>query len=374
VTRKPSPRLLVVSSVTHGHRSFAAALAGALGRRGTDFDHVPVRRTLWNRVLGYAIQPARGADLEAVRRQVALDVQLRSLARTAMSDYDVVHVVPSGFAHAFARVAPNARAALSVGMDCTAELMRDEFASNRAQEALRHHADRLTFERATHVACLSDWARQSLLEHYRRDAELTDVVAVSAPVPAERARREPRALPRIGFVGAPWTRKGGDRLVDWFRSGRLGPAELHIVCRDAPATLRNVKGVVLYEPMPRSRVLEEFLPACDLFALPTRRDQSPWVVAEAAAAGLAVVASRIGGIHELVVHNVSGYLPDRDDDDAFCKYVARLVDDATLRDAMGDAAHAHAAAHLDERRNFDILAERLVGLATGRDPGVRQDR
>ncbi len=365
MTKNRDPRILVVSSVTHGHRSFAAALAAALGRRDVRFDHVQITRTLWNRAFGYTIQPARGADLEALRRQAALDVQLRSLAHRAMSEYDLVHVVPSGFAHAFARVAPRSRAELSVGMDCTAELMRDEFGSNRLQEALRHRVDRVTFERAAHVACYSEWARESVLEHYRRSPALTDVVAASATVPDRLPEREPRAVPRIGFVGAPWTRKGGDRLVDWFRRGRLGRAELHILCRDAPDAARGVAGVILHDPMPRSQVLEEFLPSCDLFALPTRRDQSPWVLAEAAAAGLPTVATRMGGIHELVLDNVSGYLANRDDDEAFCERIGALVNDAELRSTMGKAAHAHAATCLNERRNFDVFADRLIALAGG---------
>ncbi len=366
MTGRTGPRVLVVGARTHGHRSFASALAAALERRGASFDHIEVERALWNRAFGYTIQRAHGADFEAVRRQIALDVQLHSLARTSMSEYDVVHVVPPGFAHAFARVAPSSRATLSVGMDCTAELMRDEFGSSAWQESVRHRIDRTTFERAVHVACYSDWARRSLLEHYRRDPELTDVVAPSAPVPERCPGRVPLEVPRIGLVGAPWIRKGGDRLLDWFTRGRLGRSELHFLCRDAPAAARAVPGVFVHEPMPRSRVLGEFLPSCDIFVLPTRRDQSPWVLAEAAAAGLPIVASRMGSIEELVVQNISGFVPAPDDDDTFCASIARLVGDAALRAAMGEAAHAHAASHLDERRNFDVFAERVVGLAGGR--------
>jgi glycosyltransferase involved in cell wall biosynthesis len=257
-------------------------------------------------------------------------------------------------------------------MDCTAELMRDELGSNRMQEALRHRLDRLTFERAAHVACYSDWARRSLLEHYGRAPEWTDVVAPSAPVPLTRPERADHTVPRIGFVGAPWTRKGGDRLLRWYTSGRLGRAELHLLCRDAPRAAREVPGVVVHDPMPRRRVLEEFLPSCDLFALPTRRDQSPWVLAEAAAASLPIVASNIGGVRELVLDRVSGFVAPVHDDATFCRGIARLVDDHALRDAMGRAAHAHAAAHLDEQRNFDALADRLLGLASGGAPAASQ--
>jgi glycosyltransferase involved in cell wall biosynthesis len=91
----------------------------------------------------------------------------------------------------------------------------------------------------------------------------------------------------------------------------------------------------------------------------------PLRAADAAAAGLATVASRLGAIPELVVDGTTGYLCSPDDDDAFCERIRELVADEGLRTRMGVAAHRHASTSLDEFGNFDRFAQRLVTLAAG---------
>ena len=56
--------------------------------------------------------------------------------------------------------------------------------------------------------------------------------------------------------------------------------------------------------------------ACDLLALPSRQDPFPRVLLEAMAARLPVVATHVGGIPELLVHEDSALLvpPDRPQD------------------------------------------------------------
>jgi trehalose synthase len=52
-----------------------------------------------------------------------------------------------------------------------------------------------------------------------------------------------------------------------------------------------------------------------------------------------VVASRIGGIQDQIVHGVSGVLVDPRDIDAYAGALVRLLDDPPRAAAMGQAAH-----------------------------------
>ena len=76
----------------------------------------------------------------------------------------------------------------------------------------------------------------------------------------------------------------------------------------------------------------------DLLVLPSRRDSLGGVVLEAMAAGTPVVASRVGGIPELVRHGREGLLVRPKDPDALARALRRLWKDAGLRRRMSAAA------------------------------------
>jgi glycosyltransferase involved in cell wall biosynthesis len=68
------------------------------------------------------------------------------------------------------------------------------------------------------------------------------------------------------------------------------------------------------------------------------------------AAGLPVVATRVGGVPELIEHGVHGLLVPRRDVDALAGAVASLLRDPALRAEMG------ARARERQRLEFDIDA------------------
>ena len=57
----------------------------------------------------------------------------------------------------------------------------------------------------------------------------------------------------------------------------------------------------------RERLKEE-LARCALLVLPTFEDNCPMVILEASAAGVPIVASRVGGVPDLIEHEVNGLL------------------------------------------------------------------
>lgn len=77
-------------------------------------------------------------------------------------------------------------------------------------------------------------------------------------------------------------------------------------------------------------------------------------VAEAMAAGCPVVATRVGGISDLVKDGVSGWLVDPGDDAAIADHVTRLLADERLRAEMGTASAERARHHF----SIDVMARR----------------
>jgi phosphatidylinositol alpha-1,6-mannosyltransferase len=85
------------------------------------------------------------------------------------------------------------------------------------------------------------------------------------------------------------------------------------------------------------------------------------VFAEAAAAGLPVVAGRSGGSAEAVADGKTGFVVDPRDDVAARDALARLLEDAELRTVMGAAARQRAEKEL----SYDELVARLAPIARG---------
>ena len=81
------------------------------------------------------------------------------------------------------------------------------------------------------------------------------------------------------------------------------------------------------------------------------------MIAEAMAHAKPVVATRVGGIPELIRDGVSGYLVDRGDTQAMSRRVLELLDDGDLRRRMGEAGRETVSEKFDLQTNVAQLIE-----------------
>ncbi|HUP96561.1 MAG TPA: glycosyltransferase family 4 protein [Usitatibacter sp.] len=80
-----------------------------------------------------------------------------------------------------------------------------------------------------------------------------------------------------------------------------------------------------------------------VFVLPSHFEALPMAVLEAMAAGLPIVATRVGGIPDAVAHERDGILFEPRDRAQLAQALARLVADPALRASMGASSRRHAA-------------------------------
>jgi glycosyltransferase involved in cell wall biosynthesis len=86
--------------------------------------------------------------------------------------------------------------------------------------------------------------------------------------------------------------------------------------------------------------LESLYRASDICVNPSEMYESfSYTCAQAMAAGKPVVASRIGGIPEVVADGECGILVDPGDAAQLAEAITRLACDRALRERMGEAAH-----------------------------------
>jgi glycosyltransferase involved in cell wall biosynthesis len=90
-----------------------------------------------------------------------------------------------------------------------------------------------------------------------------------------------------------------------------------------------------------AQMREEYRRA-SLLVLPSEQETSPMVIAEAMAAGVPVVATRVGGVPHLVEDARTGFLVEVGDIDAIAQRVTELLGDERLRSSLATAARSRA--------------------------------
>jgi glycosyltransferase involved in cell wall biosynthesis len=106
-----------------------------------------------------------------------------------------------------------------------------------------------------------------------------------------------------------------------------------------------------------------FLAELDLFAMVSEPSGCPNASIEAMAAGLAVVATDVGGARDQIVHGETGLLVPRGDSAALGDAIAELASDPARRARMARAAHSRALEKYDVERMSDDYARIVLGHA-----------
>jgi glycosyltransferase involved in cell wall biosynthesis len=106
----------------------------------------------------------------------------------------------------------------------------------------------------------------------------------------------------------------------------------------------GVQDSVVFMGEQRPERLRALLEGCSVFALPSRRENLPLALLEAMAAGKPVVASRVGGVPEIVTHGDDGLLVEPGDVAGLAGALASLVSDSGLRERLGRRARERSRA------------------------------
>ncbi len=117
--------------------------------------------------------------------------------------------------------------------------------------------------------------------------------------------------------------------------------------------------------------VQRILPAFDAYALSSRREALPLSLVEAFAARLPVIATTVGGVPEIVLHEGTGLQVPPDDVAALGQAMTRLHDDAALAAQLAATGRQHYEQHLTAERmvgaTLDVYA-RCLGQVTSSKP------
>jgi len=235
--------------------------------------------------------------------------------------------------------------------------------------ALSSWAERTAVESAAAVIAVSDAMRADVLSNYPTvDPDKVQVIhnGIDArqytPDPntdvLERHGIDPRQ-PNIVFVGRITRQKGVPVLLR--AAAQLDPDVQLVLCAGQPDTpelakevtdlvndLRRTRtGVVWIEGMLDRQEVIQLLSHATAFVCPSLYEPLGIVNLEAMACGSAVVASRVGGIPEVVADGETGLLVPPDDPMALADALNALARDPVRADAMGVAGRRRAISEFD---------------------------
>jgi glycosyltransferase involved in cell wall biosynthesis len=342
-------RLLVLDEGVLGGRTLMNQLRTALpahpGVEATFVTIPPPSRV--ERLLLRRIGFLGDLDLFSLRWRLRWSWQARSLLSAHLGKVDVAFVNTQ--ASALLAHGPMRRLPTVLSVDATArqyaelayEGKPDRFSA--WQTRILVALERRAVEGSARTLAWSEWAATGL----RHEGVAADRVVVHHPgldaawwAAVGRDRRPAADGPlRLLFVGNDVARKGLPELIAAVEE-LDGAVELDVVSGDEVAGSTRVRihhGISAGTPE-----LAAMYAAADALALPSRADASPWVVLEALAAGLPVLATRVGAIAEIV--GDAGILVDPGDAAAL-RAGLRELSDPERRAALTAAAPARVAAY-----------------------------
>ena len=177
--------------------------------------------------------------------------------------------------------------------------------------------------------------------------------------------------------------------------GRLVPVKDHATFLDALARLRDAgarfQGVIVGDGVLRADLesraaalrltgvvrfvghienVPDALAAMDLFVLSSRSEGLSNTIAEAMAAGLPIVATRVGGADELVEEGKNGLLVPPDDPAALAGAIAALLQGDPKRRAFGEESRRRAATRFSVERMVAEYERMYLDVAQRRGAAV----
>jgi glycosyltransferase involved in cell wall biosynthesis len=195
------------------------------------------------------------------------------------------------------------------------------------------------------------------------------VVLVESGIDVSRAQpieRPPTSSFRVGFSGRLAEEKAPLAFIDLARLIR--DVDFEFIMTGAGPLESKVRRAVARLSDPRVSFLGvvgdigAHIASLDVLVVPSILDGRPVVVLEAFARGVPVIASRVGGLPELIRDGETGYLVDAGDTPAIARHLQRLLEDPSELAGLRTKARMFAERNLGAERMNKIYEDALRSL------------
>lgn len=213
---------------------------------------------------------------------------------------------------------------------------------------------RFVISRADHIIAVSNEIKNTLIKYLEAQPNNISVITCGidtdlfSPFNKMKKRKELEISNNskvVLFVGGFEYRKGTDILL---KCAKRIP-ETNFVFIGKGILQSDCKNCRFIGPQPNCK-LPGWFSTADVFVLPSRSEGTPVVLLEALSCEIPVVASRIGGIPDLVKDGETGYLVEPEDVDMFEKKLRELLENSEERRRMGQQGRKNMIANYDSQK------------------------
>lgn len=235
--------------------------------------------------------------------------------------------------------------------------------------ALANDLEKRSIQNATHLVYSSEWAKQSAINDYGAHSDKISVIEFGAnidDVPSSLQVSESQIC-NLLFNGRDWKRKNGDKAIAIYQ--QLKEAGIHCkltIIGSQPSHAIEDKDLVVYPHLDKSRaedrqLLESILRESHFLIAPTLFDCFGIVYCEAAAYGIPVLTSDVGGVSQAVREGINGCLFSKDA--PVSDYVAKIIDLFTHKERY-EALRISSRKEYETRLNWNEWERRMGRIIT----------
>ena len=368
-----SPRVLLIGQTpppVHGSNVMAQVLLEALGTLGVE------HRLLDKGLSARLDEVGRFSPVKALR---VLRFYGRALRETLRTGPAVVISMVAVTRVAYLIELPVLLILRARGYRVLLYIHGSDYRGKAAKSRIRERLYAVGFRLAERTVVLSETLSHDIATWVPRAS--ISIIPNCLPVATEYPEQRPAAPFTALFLGNLIRAKGPIAFLEAARAcaARLPEARFVLAGGDIePDTSADIARVVEQAQLGERLVLSgavsgeakrQLFATSHVFVFPTRYDVLPLAVLEAMEAGLPVIASPAGGVPDMVVEGVTGFLVPADDIAAIGAKVESLARDPNLRDAMGDAGRKRYLTEFSrpafERRWATLLHELGVRVPAG---------
>jgi len=223
--------------------------------------------------------------------------------------------------------------------------------------------DTFIYSRYYKIICVSKQVQGALIEWLPNLKRKSVVITNGVPVP-DLSNWSPIKKYDVLFVGRLTKAKGVDILLKAIKIIKEKyQKEIKAVIVGEGYLEEELKGLVMelgiekeVEFLGVRRDIEKLMKSTKLFVLPSRWEGLPLTILEAMSSGPGIIATKVGGIAEVIEHEKEGILISPEDPMALARVIAELLKDRELRVKLGINAYQK----VKEKYSIEVYTQNIL--------------